>query len=47
MILPCKCENKYQDEKYGKGNRVYNLCKAKSSGQKRYRCSVCKDEKER
>ena len=43
MILKCSCYNKYQDELYGKGNRVYNYpCKNKNTG--RYtdaRCTVC------
>lgn len=24
MLKSCKCPNKYQDEKYGKGQRVFN-----------------------
>ena len=24
VILPCRCENEYQDKRYGKGNRVHN-----------------------
>lgn len=24
--IPCTCEHAYQDEKYGKGIRVHNVC---------------------
>ena len=34
-IMTCTCKSKYQDKKYGKGNRVFN------EGEKVYRCSVC------
>ena len=37
MIKKCTCEHKYQDEKYGKGNRVHNEL---ASG-KGHRCTVC------
>lgn len=39
-IVKCSCEHSYQDEKYGRGNRVANLrCgeKAKNEGI----CTVC------
>ncbi len=38
MILRCTCIHDYQDEKYGKGNRVHNLSGNDSS--KAY-CTVC------
>ncbi len=38
-IIKCKCKHDYQDEKYGKGNRVHNPTV------KGYRCTVCGDEK--
>lgn len=25
VILPCTCEHEFQDETYGKGNRVHNV----------------------
>lgn len=50
MIRKCKCENhpsegaKYQNEKYGKGNRVHNPQGGKNRG--KYRCTVCEDTKQ-
>lgn len=41
MIKKCNCKSEYQDEKYGKGNRVHN----KMIGDKGYRCTVCGKEK--
>lgn len=41
MILKCSCKHEYQDEKYGKGNRVHNIRENASSNEK-YRCTVCK-----
>ena len=44
MIKKCiaggseNCESKYQDEKYGKGNRVHNERRDKT---KAPRCTVC------
>lgn len=42
MVYPCKCESKYQDEKYGSGKRVHNPTK-KVNGQTidGIRCTVC------
>ena len=37
--IKCKCDHKFQDEKYGKGMRVHN--KMKTQG---YRCTVCGKE---
>lgn len=34
-IMPCFCEHKYQDEKNGKGNRVF------TEGHKEFTCTVC------
>lgn len=36
-IIKCTCKNDYQDEKYGKDNRVCNS--TNKSGD--YRCTVC------
>ena len=38
-IKTCNCKSDYQDLKYGKGNRVYNV--AFRSGIKTTRCTVC------
>lgn len=37
-IKKCSCEHGYQDQKYGKGQRVHNKTT------KGWRCSVCKKE---
>ena len=37
MIKKCTCDHKYQDERYGKGERVHN----ELEGAKEYRCTVC------
>lgn len=38
-IRPCHCDSKFQDAKYGKGQRVHNL----SQGGKKNnsKCTVC------
>jgi hypothetical protein len=42
MIKKCNCNHKYQDEKYGKGNRVMN----KTTKQPvTYRCTICGKER--
>ena len=38
-IIKCKCHFPFQDEKYGKGNRLHNACL------KGWRCTVCLSEK--
>lgn len=43
-VLSCKCVHEEQDKLYGKGNRMHNECKAKSQGQRIWRCIVCKAE---
>ena len=40
MIKNCTCKHDYQDEKYGKGRRVFNQL-AKATGAQEYRCTVC------
>ncbi len=41
-ILPCKCEHKFQDERYGKGKRVHNKMKGGSAKDvPKHRCTVC------
>lgn len=44
MILPCNCKHKFQDEEYGKGNRVHNL-KEKDHKKTGWKCTVCSDVK--
>lgn len=39
-IKKCTCESKFQDEMYGKGNRVVNLREGSTKG----RCTVCGKE---
>ena len=43
VIKRCDCESKYQDERYGKGLRVHNLCGAKNKD--KARCTVCGRER--
>ncbi len=38
-IKPCNCIHDYQDEKYGKGNRLHTV------GTKKETCTVCGKEK--
>ena len=42
IVKQCKgnCEDKYQDEKYGKGLRVMNELKPRTGAG--YRCTICK-----
>lgn len=42
VIKKCTCKHKYQDERYGKGNRVMNERKKDSTS--KYRCTVCGEE---
>ena len=35
-IKPCTCGHKFQDEKHGKGKRVFNSAK-----DDQWRCTVC------
>lgn len=46
MIIPCNCKHEYQDETYGKGNRVHNFAtKAGQGGAGAWRCTVCSSMK--
>lgn len=36
LVKACVCTSKYQDERYGKGNRLHNLSKDGAS-----RCTQC------
>ena len=47
IVLPCVCEDSYQDGKYGSGRRVFNH--APGSGGKsptRWRCTKCNQIRE-
>lgn len=45
MILKCTCIHPAQDKFHGIGRRVHNVMVRTTSGQK-YRCTVCKNERE-
>ena len=40
-VIPCKCENAYQDKVYGKQQRVHTPTTKKPVGGV-HRCTVCK-----
>ena len=42
-VFQCNCKSEFQDEVYGKGNRLFN---PKGKGEKNdgYRCTVCRRE---
>lgn len=40
-IMKCKCQSIYQDEIYGKGNRLWNPAGKGSDQGSKYRCTVC------
>jgi len=42
IISKCNCESKFQDEKYGKGNRAHKECL-----KEKIRCTVCGKDKSR
>lgn len=39
-IRPCRCSHKWQDERYGKGNRVFNR-NMKDKTKNEAVCTVC------
>jgi len=39
VIHSCDCKHEYQDSKYGKGQRVFNVGGGKDK--KKIRCTVC------
>jgi len=41
MLLACTCKHPYQDRKYGKGQRVHNVGKAKVGSGRIARCTAC------
>ncbi len=42
-VLPCDCKHPFQDERYGKGNRVHNF--AGKGDKKAWKCTVCSKSK--
>lgn len=44
-ITQCQCAHAFQDERYGKGNRVHNGMKKDGTGKCGHRCTVCGREK--
>lgn len=52
-LLPCSCSHRFQDEEYGKGQRVHNATGSESTSflgegesaiairKRSYRCTVC------
>lgn len=44
-IAKCDCTNDFQDNKYGKKMRVHNPAFSKGGQPRRYRCTVCRKEK--
>lgn len=46
VVSPHICKNEFQDKTYGKNNRLFNHAPSKGSKNKRYRCTVCGQEKE-
>ncbi len=53
IISKCTCDSymgnpngaKYQDEKYGQGNRVMSQLRTDKSTTPKYRCTVCEQER--
>ena len=43
ILLQCECKHDYQDEKYGKNQRVHNLYVGETAKatMKVWRCTVC------
>lgn len=46
VIRPCDCTHPYQDDVYGKGQRVHNPKKAVVGTKPRVTCTVCGKVKE-
>lgn len=45
-IKTCKCEHKFQDERYGKQQRVHNSLKNTGKVGAKWRCTVCGEKKD-
>ena len=44
-VMSCSCDHKFQDEKYGKGMRLFNRTAKTVGSSYVYRCTVCTREK--
>jgi hypothetical protein len=44
MIHSCTCKHDFQDEKYGKNQRVFNRMKGNTITEFKYRCTICLKE---
>lgn len=43
-VKKCSCQHKFQDQRYGQGNRLMNPCKGPGASDVAYRCTVCNVE---
>lgn len=44
-VLPCHCQSKYQDSRYGQGQRLHNYARKANKGLGGHRCTVCGNTK--
>ena len=44
-VMPCQCQHEYQDKKYGRQMRLFNLADGNGKQPGRYRCTVCGKER--
>ena len=45
-VIACSCSSSFQDERYGKDQRVHNRCKdGKAGNTPDWRCTVCSSRK--
>uniref|UniRef100_A0A6M3LKJ7 Uncharacterized protein n=1 Tax=viral metagenome TaxID=1070528 RepID=A0A6M3LKJ7_9ZZZZ len=45
VIMKCDCKNTAQDDLYGEGMRVHNMCSVNKVENKNARCTVCQKVK--
>lgn len=41
IVLPCKCNSSFQDNFYGKGNRLHNVGGDKGKNSNKAYCTIC------
>ena len=41
VILVCRCNNDFQDKRYGRGHRVHNIGGGTKTSGKKATCTVC------
>ena len=41
VILPCNCKSEFQDTRYGKGMRLFNISQKKGEKSPKKKCTVC------